>query len=397
MKILYLSPQFVYPADDGGKISIYNTVKQYHRLGCEVDFITFSDHAIEDDNLKHLSQFSNLHVIKYSTKNTKLRILRSVFDNYPLYLRKHINRNLINQIISYVSSKKYDFIQAEHSSMAPLALYLKETLKIPAFLRLQNIEHKIWQRYSEVLSVVNPKRYYVGRQARLLGNNEAEMFSKFDMCFTITDEDLKIAQHMSPNGKFLTIHPGVDFNKFSPQKNINRTTNELLHIAFFRWIHNIDAIEWFVHQVMPDLIKLFPTVKLNVIGKGTPANLLNKTINNSYFHGYVDDISPLMNKSLMFVAPLFVGSGIRIKILEALAMELPVIATSIAAEGIPKMKNNGIIIADDKESFVRAISLLINNPEQATQIGNNGRIFVEEYFDWEKNISKMLENIKNSL
>jgi glycosyltransferase involved in cell wall biosynthesis len=148
---------------------------------------------------------------------------------------------------------------------------------------------------------------------------------------------------------------------------------------------------------MPDIIKLFPTVKLNVIGKGTPENLLNKNINNSYFYGYVDDITPFMNKSLMFVAPLFVGSGIRIKILEALAMELPVIATSIAAEGIPKMKNNGIIIADDKESFVRAISLLINNPEQATKIGKNGRMFVEQYFDWEKNISKMLENIKKSL
>ncbi len=397
MKILYLSPQFVYPADDGGKIGIYNIVKQYHKLGCEIDFITFSKNKIDTKHIEHLSNYAKVHVINYSTQNSPMRIFKSVFDGYPIYLRKYYNDFLKTTISNIIKNKNYDFIQAEHSCTAPLALYFKMILGIPAFLRLHNIEHIIWQRYADVLSILTPKRHYVARQAKLLGKNEADMFSKFDICFTITDEDLKIAKNMAPDGKFITIYPGVDFEKFNPNSELQRNINELLHIAFFRWIHNLDAIEWFVNQVMPEVVKLFPATKLNIIGKGTPIRLLNKSINNSYFHGYVDDIIPYMNKSLIFVAPLFVGSGIRIKILEALAMEMPVIATSIAAEGIPKIKNNGIIIADDKDSFVRAISELMHEPHKAIQLGKCGRIFVEEYFDWDKNISSMLENIKKCL
>jgi glycosyltransferase involved in cell wall biosynthesis len=394
MRILQLSPQFVYPANDGGKISIYNTTRTLKYLGCEVTFVTFSQNQISQNHLDHFEKYADVHVIEYSTTNTPIRIIKSFIDTYPIYLRKHFNNFLTNKLDEIALNKKFDVIHAEHSSMAPLALYLKKALKIPAFLRLQNIEHKIWERYAEYLSPLNPKKYYVARQAKLLKSQEAEMFPQFDMCFTITNEDKKLAESIAPTGNYMTIYPGVDFEKFNPDSSKARIINEFVHIAYFRWIHNVNAITWLIEEVMPEIINSHPDVKFNIIGKGTPKQFENKIINGSEFLGYVEDINQYMNRASFFVAPLFVGSGIRIKILEALAMELPVIATSVAAEGIPATKENGIIIADNKVDFVASIRHLLDNPGEARRLGLAGRKFAEKNFDWELNISKIFEIYK---
>ncbi|MCO5251425.1 MAG: glycosyltransferase family 4 protein [Candidatus Kapabacteria bacterium] len=394
MRVLQLSPQFVFPADDGGKISIYNTTRTLKSLGCDVTFVTFSRNPIPQNHLEHFKKYADVHVIEYSTRNTPIRIIKSLLDTYPIYLRKHINDYLKENLSKIVSEKQYDVIHAEHSSMAPLALYLKNLLKIPAFLRLQNIEHRIWERYGEFLNPFDPKKYYVARQAKLLKSQEAKMFPQFDMCFTITNEDKKLAESIAPSGNYMTIYPGVDFEKFTPNSTIERKVNEFVHIAYFRWIHNVNAITWLIDEVMPEVVSSHPEVKFNIIGKGTPKQYENRTINRSEFLGYVEDINQYMNRASFFVAPLFVGSGIRIKILEALAMELPVIATSVAAEGIPGTKENGIIIADNKSDFVAAIRHLLDKPDEARRLGVAGRKFAEENFDWEHNISKIFEIYK---
>lgn len=391
MRVLQLSPQFVYPADDGGKISIYNTTRTLHLLGCHVTFVTFSSIPIRPNHLEHFEKYADVHVINYSTRNTPTRIIKSLLDTYPIYLRKHINDYLKDNLTEFVKGKEFDVIHAEHSSMAPLALYLKSLLKIPAFLRLQNIEHRIWKRYGEYLNAANPKKYYVARQAKLLQSQEAKMFPKFDTCFTITDEDKRLAETIAPHGQFITIHPGVDFEKFNSNNSIPRQAYEFVHIAYFRWIHNVNAITWLVEEVMPEIVKSHKDVKFNIIGKGTPKQFENKVVNGSEFLGYVEDINDYMNKASFFVAPLFVGSGIRIKILEALAMELPVIATSIAAEGIPGQNENGIIIADTKADFIAAIKFLLDHPDESRRLGLIGRKFAEDNFNWTSNVSKILE------
>lgn len=394
MRVLQLSPQFVYPADDGGKIGIYNTTRTLKSLGCEVTFVTFSQNQIPQNHLEHFKKFADVHVIEYSTKNTISRIIKSTIDTYPIYLRKHFNNFLSEKLKEIALSKEFDVITAEHSSMAPLALYLKNVLKIPTFLRLHNIEHKIWERYSEYLNPLNPKKHYVARQANLLKSQEAEMFPKFDMCFTITNEDKKLAESIAPTGNYITIFSGVDFEKFNPDSSKSRVDNEFIHIAYFRWIHNVNAITWLIDEVMPEIVSSHPNVKFNIIGKGTPKQFENKNIHGSEFLGYVEDINHYMNRASFFVAPLFVGSGIRIKILEALAMELPVIATSVAAEGIPASSENGIIIADSKEDFVSSIRHLLDNPDEARRLGLVGRKFAQDHFDWEHNISKIYEIYK---
>ncbi|MCX7737236.1 MAG: glycosyltransferase [Candidatus Kapabacteria bacterium] len=394
MKILQLSPRFPFPMDDGGKIGIGNILIEFFRQGCEVSFFTFINEEVSGNSVEELKKYSNPLLLEHSTKNTIPRIIKSIFTNKSIYIQKHSERKVLRYFDEIIEKNDFDVIHTDHTAMAPIALYLKKMTHKPIGIRLHNIEFMIWKRYAEILPKNHPKRIYIQHQAELLKRFESRIYSEFDVCFPITEVDKKLALELSPDSKQVVSGPGIDDTFWVPDETVERNPNELIIATVFSWKHNLDGLLWFKKNVLPIVRKQNPNIKLSLIGKDIPDFLRNYESEGVNVIGYVDDVRPYLNKAGIYIVPLFVGSGIRIKIIEAMAMKLPVLATSIAAEGINAKAENGLIICNDANEFSENILQLSKNLNMIKDLGENARKFSLSNFSWKSNVIIMIENYK---
>ncbi len=400
MKILDIMPRIPFPPDDGGKIVLYNTYKYLSELGFDIDVFTFSNEDTDDSIIKKLQEYGNIRIIRKNTKNDFTNILKYTFKNKPIYSYKYINREVLNELDKMYLDKKYDIIHCEHSATALAGLYLKEKYPVILGHRMHNIEWKIWERFANEYPEYSLKKYFVKKQAELLRNFEIDFYSKADINYSITDTDRDNALEYSPDSNIITSSIGVDPERWKLDYYIKRDKYELIIATTYSWVHNINGLKWFIEKVLPLVQKSIPDVKLTMLGKNIPdyfKNHPNKAINPV---GYVDSISYHLNKANLYIAPLFVGSGIRVKILEAMAMELPVIATKISAEGIKSENDkteNGLFVSDDANNQAEKIIELIQNNNLRNNYGKKAREYVFNNFDWKTNIQIMIDKYKELL
>lgn len=397
MRILQLSPQFPFPPDEGGKIGIANIYKNLNDLGAEVTFFSYEDldNKIAAELISEAEKYGKVIIFTKCTKNTKFRIIKSFLTNTSVYLQKHISKEVKSFFHDYLSNNDFDIIHVDHTGMMPLGLYIQSIIKKPLGLRLHNVEYMIWKRYGERLGFLNPLKLYIRQQSRILFKAEKELIEKADICFSVSVTDKKRAQEMNPKARIITANAGVSESDWQPETDIARNKFEMIHATVYSWIHNIDAIKWFIINVMPLVKKQKPEAILTLLGRNAPDWLRNYTDIGVNPVGYVDRVQPYLNKANIYIAPLFVGSGIRIKILEAMAMELPVIATPVSAEGIYAKEEDGLFIVDNEIDFAHKIIELTDNYELTRDLGKRARKFVLQNFTWEKSVKIMFDEYQN--
>ncbi|MBM2814479.1 MAG: hypothetical protein HW421_1241 [Ignavibacteria bacterium] len=391
LRILQLVPQFPFPMIDGGKIGIASILREFSRQGAEVTLFYLSQNEPSEEALKEARQYCEPIMCKYSTKNTARRIIASVLYDRPIYVAKHENDFVFDTLKKNIENRHFDIIHADHSSMAPLGFFAKQLLKKPVGLRLHNVEWLIWKRYSDSIASWNPKKLYLRRQAHLLRKEEVNFYSSMDICFAITDKDRDKAISMAPNAKIVIASAGVDTEDWKPKDYIRRNPYELVLAAYYKWVHNVDAVRWFVDEVLPIVKERFPETTVFLIGKDGPSWFKHIRSKGVFYIGFVPKVQPYLNRAAAYVAPLFVGSGIRIKILEAMAMELPVVSTPIGAEGINCTENEGLFIARDAQGFANQIIKILANREFSLKAGKSAREFIVNNYSWNRNVGIMLE------
>ncbi len=399
MRILQLAPRFPFPPDDGGKIGIANITKEFSRQGADVTFFCYQDNGWDNEEpaLEEARRYCKPLIFGHSTKNTLWRIAKTYVTHKSIYLTKHISPAVKDYMKNLVTENDFDVIHIDHSAMAPLGLYVKSLINKPVGLRMHNIEYMIWKRYAERLRRWGPARFYINKQANLLKKAEEGFFSKMDVCFAITEADKKHALEMAPDANIVLASAGVNPDEWQPDPGIERNPFELTHATVYKWRHNIDALKWFLDNVLPELQKDIPGIKLTLIGKEAPEWLGSYASLGADPVGYVDRVQPYHNRANIYIAPLFVGGGIRIKILEAMAMELPVVATSVAAEGIDAGPDEGLFIADTPGEFLKIITELANDFTTARNAGKKAREFILNNFSWEKNVAMMMDSYRKLL
>ncbi len=389
MKILQITPRFSFPEDDGGKISIANIFKQFSLQNAEATLFSLNCERIPDEAVSEAKRYGNVILFDHNTKNTPIKIAKSIFANTSIYIEKHINKKILDCIDKLINIHNYDVIHADHTCMGPIALHFQNKYNIPFGLRLHNVEYKIWQRYID--EIKNPiKKLYIANQAKLLKNKEAELISQANVNFAITENDRQGALQIAPRANIITASAGVDLAVWQPSDFKQRNPNHLVLATTFNWVHNVNALRWFLENILPALFEKNPQTKMFIIGKNPPEWIENSHSIGAVPLGYLSDIKPVIQKCGIYVAPLFVGSGIRIKILEAMAMELPVVATSISAEGINATENEGLFIENSKDGYVDTILKLMNNNDLRINSGKSARNFIQQNFNWSTNVQKML-------
>jgi len=399
MKILQLSPQNIFPPTDGGKIGIFN---EFKFLNQSLDTKIFETHIVifyNDKNINTWKKYENIgkiYPVKHSTVNTKSKIIKSFLSNKSLYLTKHFDNSILSELENLINENQYDAILCDHTAMAEYGIKLKEKLNIPIFLRLYNIEYLIWERYYQNLSLFNPLRIFIKQQAQLLKKYELNVINKFDKVFTINENETIFLRKIGNYQNILTILPGVDTNIWNINKGTQNSKKKKYSIAIattFDWIHNVDGIDWFIDNVLPKIRKKLPETKLYLYGKNIPQKF--KNIENKGVHslGFVDDIISELTSNEIYIAPLFVGAGIRIKILEAMSLGLPVIATKVSADGINSALTNGLFITDDPTEQANIIINLFENETKLKELSNNNVKFINDNYNLKNNV----DIIKNAL
>ncbi len=393
MKILQLSPRVPFPEDDGGKIGIANITKELSKLGAEVTLLYYFDNNQDLEIPDYAYEYAEIIPVNHSTRNSLYRIASSYLLKKSLYKSKHFSSTVKNFIDHFLKDRQFDIIHCDHTAMVQLGLYCQSIQKCPIALRLHNLEWKIWDRYATALSKINPKYKFVRQQAELLKKYETSVLSQMDVCFAITDIDKVTAEQMNPRANITIASAGVNLEEWTPNPGIIRNSNELIHATVYSWQHNIDAITWFADEVLPVLASSNSDIKLTLLGKSEPEWLksYHPSIN---LLGYVPQVQEHLNQAGIYIAPLFVGGGIRIKILEAMAMELPVVASPIAAEGIKANESDGLFIANNKEEFAEHILRLNTNSQLREQAGKAARQFIERNYTWKANVAIMYNEYK---
>jgi glycosyltransferase involved in cell wall biosynthesis len=392
MKILQISPQFPYPLDSGGRIGIFNIVKQLSAFGAEVFFVAFTKTKVPNEFVEYFRSFCHPFVIHLDTRNTFPRLLKYFLLNKPVLTEKFYCPKAKNSLQNIIKNIDFDLIHLDHTNTFSIGKWLSEKTGKPLGLRLHNIEWVLWERLLKEQVPLSPQWLFLKQQTRLLREKERQAIATAKVSFTCTDYDRSLALELVPNANVLVASPGVDLSLFRPDPKVERNPKEIIIVSTFDWLPNISGLKWFLEKVLPLIVEKMPDAFVLIIGKNPPDFF--RDYKNVNVLGYVEDIKPYYNRGNILVVPLFVGSGVRIKILEAMAMELPVVSTSIGAEGIPIAPDSGILIANEPEQFANSVIELLNKPEKARQLGSNARNFVQKHFSVESSIAIMFNEYK---
>ncbi|HOJ17068.1 MAG TPA: glycosyltransferase family 4 protein [Ignavibacteriaceae bacterium] len=390
MKILQISPHLGVPPNTGANISVFGITKYLSLLGHEIDFVSYRKNFNLESTLKDLRPYCDPTILDIQTGNNVISAIFNVFSHVPYNVSKYINRDLREFIIKYFKNNKPDIIHIDHLHMAWIVDDIRELTNAPIVLREHNVETNIMKRFSEKESNIL-LRWYSARQAKKLENYEVKYCRKFNKCIMITSVDEQQIRQLDSRIDTTTIEAGIDEHLLNYRKK-EVIPKSLFHIGSLDWYPNKDGLEWFLNSVMPSLSEQIPEIKLFIYGSGAEKlKIDSKVKDNIEICGFVSNLAQnILNKELMIV-PLRIGSGIRLKILEMLAMGCNILTTEIGKEGINAENKKHLLIGNSAEEFKSIIIDYLNGKYDKELISNNAKDLIRESYTWPI-IAKRFEN-----
>ncbi|MBF0483975.1 MAG: glycosyltransferase [Candidatus Omnitrophica bacterium] len=394
MNILFLAPRLPYPIDTGGKIRTFHNLKQL-ALRNNVDLVCFS---FNKEDVKYEKIFQDMGINLCLIPATKLSGISAtisiLFSKQPFAVDKYRSKNMLGMLENLVGQEKYDIVHIDHIHMGQ---YVSRAWSIPSFIDEHNVEYRILERCADVEGA-SIKGWLYRAQARKMKSYEKEILSMVKGGFAVSEDDAAILRELTDNKSKIEIIPnGVDTEYFTSENIADE--NALVFTGSMDWMPNDDAMIYFCEEVLPLLNE--KDLKIYIVGKD-PSHKLKEFAKKDpqvVVTGRVDDVRTYINKAKIFVVPLRIGGGTRLKILEAMSMEKAVVSTSIGAEGIAYTKGKDIMIADTPEVFANTIRSLLSDTAKQKFLGKNGRELVCSQYDWSivgKKLNSIYEMVKTN-
>ncbi len=373
-----------YPPKDGGAIATFSLAyslsnfAEIHILAINTPKHYFDVTKIPENITKKIK----FHTVFVDTDIKITNLVKNLlFSKLPYNAERFINREFENKIIDILSKEKFDIIQCEGLYVLPYVEKIREYHKNLISYRAHNIESEIWQRTTELQT--NPlKKTYLRNLTRRMVRFEQNLINKYNILIPITDRDKEILNKKFGNQKpAITIPTGVNINEYPTNEKPKKNT--LFYIGALDWMPNQEGLRIFFDKIWKKILEKNPEVKLYIAGRNAPKSLENsiKQQKNVFFLGEVEDAKKFMLSYETMIVPLYSGSGMRIKIIEAMAMAKPIVTTPIGAEGIGAENTKNIFIAQNHQEFIEFTNNLISNKKISLSVGTNARLFVTEKFD----------------
>ena len=420
MKILFICHRIPYPPNKGDKIRSFHEIKYLSMrndvyLACLVD---------DPEDLSYTNQLekvcSTVDVVSINPRKEKVKSLLRLPTGRSLSVSYFYNDKLQKLIDHRLSTVDFDIIFCFSSSMAEYVFQSrllkgrlhnrqlenrnsrlvardskpgdpnpKSEIRNPKLVMdFVDVDSDKWRQYARYAHW--PFSWIYGLESERLASYEQRVAQFFDCSIFISQNEAEIFNGSSqgPNN-VVTVPNGVDFLFFKPSGS-NAPSSEsptLLFTGAMDYYANVDGVVWFAQEILPDLLKRFPSLTFYIVGRNPTPAVKALTSQSVKVTGYVKDIRPFYERATVYVAPLRMARGIQNKILEAMAMGKPVVTTSKAFEGIEAVPEKDLLIADEKEEFIHKINLLLRNQNRLNSLGESARKTVEQNYSWEQSMS----------
>lgn len=383
MNILILCKKFPYPLKDGEVIAIYNNIKAFHRLGHSVTVLAIN-------TLKHYTDITNLpaevlelaeyKAITLDTGVKPLPALKNLFTGGSYHIERFINQGFEDLIIEYLVARKFDLVQCEGLYLGPYVDTIRKHFKGPVVMRSHNVESEIWERLAT--NEKNPlKKAYLTLQAGRLKKYEVAQLNRYDAIVPISPDDDGKMRAMGATVRMFTTPCGSDLDRYEPYQNSQPKPNTIFFIGGLDWLPNQEGVKWFIDKVWPAVKAKHPDVEFYVAGRNMPDWMKGLQGNGVTVLGEIEDALAFIAENAIMIVPLFSGSGMRIKIIEGMAMKKAIISTSIGAEGISYSDGLNISIANEQQEFIDKLDQLLEDESRVAVIGEKARELIESRYN----------------
>ncbi len=389
MNILLLCNKSPFPPSEGGPMAMNSIVTGLLEAGHTVKVMAFNSdkyHVDIDSIPEDYRKKTKIEFIDINLKINPVEAFKNLFSDESYHVKRFVSEQFKARLIKVLKKERFDIVQLEMIYMAPYIETIREHSKAVIVLRAHNVEHKIWERMAKK-TFFFAKRWYINHLVRTLKKYEMGILDKVDGIAAITITDAAYFRRVTAT-PVIDLPFGVDIEKFSPVFEVGDTPT-FYHIGSMNWMPNEEAIKWFLKNVWDEVQKRVPEAKLYLAGRNMPKWLKKTKKKNVVVVGEVPDAHEFVNEHNVAVVPLLSGSGMRIKIIESMALGKTVITTLVGAEGIQYTEFEDIIIADNVPKMVENICRLYKHPEEAEAIGLNARRLIEEVYDNKKIINRL--------
>lgn len=379
-----LTPYLPFPDSSGGQIRSYNLIKD---LSKKHDITLFS--LIKDDSeKKYVSELEKyckkVRVFKRSKSPWTLRnILLTGFGPYPFLVIRNLSPVEKAAVKEEISKFDYDLIHAETFYVMP---HIPDT-KIPILLVEQTIEYLVYKHYVEGIKNIL-LRLLLSIDVAKLRYWETSFWKKADGVVAVSDVDKREMKNLVSDLEVGLVPNGVNLNFFKVKTSWVTKNPRMLFVANFKWLQNVEAAKILLDNVFPIVFKQDKTVKVWIVGQHIPPEIKNRASNNILINDLHEDnqegIRQAYYEASVFVSPLRGPGGTRLKHFGAMAAKLPLITTTVGAEGLGARNNREVIVEDDPEDIAKSVLKILKNPKFAQNIAQNARNLVEQKYSWYK-------------
>ena len=395
MNVLVLTQVLPYPPDSGPKVKTYNVIKylaQHHRVTL-VSFVR----GDQSEHARHLERYCQaVHTVpmERGVARDGLAMGCSLLTGQPWMMVRDDRQAMRSLVDRLAAEQRFDVAHADQLNMG------QHAERVPGAFKVLDAHNALWLLYKRLWETMSPsplpglRKLLLGRDWRLLKSYEGRLVREFDAVLAVSHEDKAALQEAAGQPVDIVVIPiAIDTDEV-PVVERERETRHILHIGTMYWPPNIDAVNWFIHQVYPIIRQQRLDVQFDVVGSRPPAELLalNDAGIGINVTGYMEDPTPYQRRAAAMIVPLLAGGGMRVKILNALAEGIPIVSTTLGYEGIEVTPGQDILVGDTPAEFAAQVLRVLNDPDLGRELAANGRKLAEEKYDY-RNACRPLDEV----
>jgi sugar transferase (PEP-CTERM/EpsH1 system associated) len=387
VKILWLNAGLLLPLDKGGKLRTWHLMRHLAARH-DITYVSFSEPSQRHEHRTGMREVCRrLETIPRSdpgkgTLQFYADAARYIVDPIPYAVAKYRSPGYAARVADLLDTGAFDAVVCD---FLPPAVNLPAKLPCPSILFTHNVEAEIWRRHAE--NATNPiSRQLLTRQWQRMLRFERGALSRFDLVLAVSEADGATFERLYPGALRKPVHvvkTGVDTRYFAPLPEVAVRRSHIVFTGSMDWLPNEDGMVYFAREILPLIRRTEPDATLSIIGRSpTPAVRRLGEEQGVEVTGSVDDVRPHLAAGSVYVVPLRIGGGTRLKIFEAMGMAKAVVSTSIGAEGLPVSDGVNILLADDPVAFAEAVVRLIRDTDRRRLMEQAARRLVVERYDW---------------
>jgi len=400
MDILQICHKPPYPPSDGGTIAMNNITQGLLESGHHVKVLALETqkHPVKKDLIP--ASYLEATCLETVFIDTSVKIpsaLKSLLTHQSYQVKRFYSRSFAVKLTETLKRNHYDIVHLESVFTTPYIPVIRQNSQAKIVLRTHNIEHLIWQRMAR--NEQNPaKKWAIRAFSNQMKRYESSLGNMIDAFAAISTPDYQFFKDLFVSVPGTVIPFGVNVDDYEPEEDYMPSDKpELFHIGSMDWMPNIEGVEWFLDEVWPSVLAEFPEVTFTIAGRKIPERITHRADRNVIVAGEVPSANEFILSKDIMVVPILAGSGIRVKIIEGMALGKVVITTSIGAEGLDVENGKNILIANTPEEFVAAIEKCVKTPDVCAIIGENARNFVSLYHNNELITNKLIDFYRSLL